>query len=161
MTSAWWILQLFYCEIPFLISAIAATTTSHLTNRKPNQTKNDVSISFCRRPTNSVTKSKQNRINFYSDYSSIYIYFFRVVFSVLFWFFFSFARFVEFSVCGHRQQVWLSFSQTHKSQKKKFLFFRFQCSERVARVAFASCKLTLPRLIHSIFSEVFLWTIEI
>lgn len=46
MTSAWWILQLFYCEIPFLISAIAATTTSHLTNKKQNQTKNDVSIRF-------------------------------------------------------------------------------------------------------------------
>lgn len=46
MTSAWWILQLFYCEIPFLISAIAATTTSHLTNKKQNRTKNNVSIRF-------------------------------------------------------------------------------------------------------------------
>lgn len=51
MTSAWWTLQLFYCEIPFLISAIAATTTSHLTNNNnPNakiinfEQKNDVGI---------------------------------------------------------------------------------------------------------------------
>lgn len=147
MTSAWWILQLFYCEIPFLISAIAATTTSHLTNNKKQKSNRNATYRsllnfesagqiFCFCWPNEMNKNQQQKKNrrllavataaSASDVRGICVWVCCAV--------------ILRNLCGHPTTS-LTLSQTHENRKKKIfsLFFSISMVQTCGSCCFCFC----------------------